>query len=90
MGLGSLLFAMPHFLTESYNPATSSSATSGGDWHPRNVALCNMTTSCGIEEAVSSRAGYPVPVRYPDSVTGESVHHNFFKNKNELWRENCS
>jgi hypothetical protein len=75
MGLGSLLFAMPHFLTESYNPATSSSATSGGD--------------C-IEEAVSSRAGYPVPVRYPDSVTGESVHHNFFKNKNELWRENCS
>jgi hypothetical protein len=46
MGLGSLLFALPHFLTETYNPTAES--------RQKSVALCNMSLSCGLEEAVRS------------------------------------
>ena len=61
MGLGSLLFALPHFLTEAYSPATTtSSASAGGERQQhRNVALCNMSLSCGIEEAVRDREFLP-------------------------------
>jgi hypothetical protein len=46
MGVGSLLFALPHLLADSYSPAT-------GAGRHKTAPLCNMTIACGIEEGVS-------------------------------------